>query len=106
VPDFALSRIVVNNVPVTLAREPSDSFGPEVLLCLNGEVTVSSDGGGVSLRGGQSAFLSPSASPTVLSGLGQVYRATVGRAPLAPTPELYLGPEKVVPGSIGSASQR
>ncbi len=80
VPDFALSRVVVSNVPVTLAREPSDSVGPEVLLCLNGEVMVLSDGGDVNLRGGQSAFLSASASPTVLIGRGQVYRATVGRA--------------------------
>ena len=80
VPDFALSRVVVSNVPVTLSREPSDPVGPEVLLCLNGEVTVSSDGGDVSLRGGQSAFVSASASPAVLAGTGQVYRATVGRA--------------------------
>ena len=80
VPDFALSRVAVSNVPVTLSREPSDPVGPEVLLCLNGEVTVSSDGGDVSLRGGQSAFLSASASPAVLAGRGQVYRATVGRA--------------------------
>jgi mannose-6-phosphate isomerase len=79
VPDFALSRVVVSNVPVTLFREPSDPVGPEVLLCLNGEVTVSSDGGDVSLRGGQSAFVSASASPSVLAGTGQVYRATVGR---------------------------
>ena len=80
VPDFALSRVVVSNVPVTLSREPSDPVGPEVLLCLNGEVTVLSDGGDVSLRGGQSAFVSASASPAVLAGTGQVYRATVGRA--------------------------
>ena len=80
VPDFALSRVEVSNVPVTLSREPSDPVGPEVLLCLNGEVTVSSDGGDVSLRGGQSAFVSASASPAVLAGTGQVYRATVGRA--------------------------
>jgi mannose-6-phosphate isomerase len=79
VPDFALSRVVVSNVPVTLFREPGDLVGPEVLLCLNGEVTVSSDGGDVSLRGGQSAFVSASASPSVLAGRGQVYRATVGR---------------------------
>jgi mannose-6-phosphate isomerase len=80
VSDFALSRIAVSNVPVTLSREPSDPVGPEVLLCLSGEVTVSSGGGDVSLRGGQSAFVSASASPAVLAGTGQVYRATVGRA--------------------------
>jgi mannose-6-phosphate isomerase len=80
VPDFALSRVVVSNVQVTLSREPSDPVGPEMLLCLDGEVTVSSDGGDVSLRGGQSAFLSASAAPAVLAGRGQVYRATVGRA--------------------------
>ena len=80
VPDFALFRVVVSNVPVTLSREPSYPTGPEVLLCLNGEVTVWSDGSDVSLRGGQSAFLPASASPAVLAGRGQVYRATVGRA--------------------------
>lgn len=80
VPEFALSRVVVSNIRVTLSREPSDPVGPEVLLCLNGEVTVSSDGRDVRLRGGQSAFLSASASPAVLAGKGQVYRATVGRA--------------------------
>jgi mannose-6-phosphate isomerase len=80
VPDFALSRVVVSNVPVTLSREPGDPVGPEVLLCLDGQVTVSSDGGDVSLRGGQSAFLSALAPPAVLAGRGQVYRATVGRA--------------------------
>jgi mannose-6-phosphate isomerase len=79
VPEFALSRVVVSSVPVTLSRELSNSVGPEVLLCLNGQVTVTSDGGDVSLRGGQSAFLSVSASPTVLAGRGQVYRAAVGR---------------------------
>jgi mannose-6-phosphate isomerase len=80
VPDFTLSQVVVDNVPVSLFREPSDPVGPEVLLCLNGQVTVSSDGRGVSLRGGQSAFLCASASPAVLAGEGQVYRATVGHA--------------------------
>ena len=80
VPDFALSRVVVDNVPVTLFREPNDPAGPEVLLCLNGQVTVSSDGRDVGLRSGQSAFLSASASPAVVAGGGQVYRATVGRA--------------------------
>jgi mannose-6-phosphate isomerase len=79
VPDFALSRVEVSNVPVTLSRERGEPAGPEVLLCLNGEVTVWSDGGDVSLRGGQSAFLPASASPAVLAGRGQVYRATVGR---------------------------
>lgn len=79
VPEFTLSRVVVDNVLVTLSREPGDLVGPEVLLCLNGEVTVSSDVGNVRLHGGQSAFLC-AAPPTVLAGMGQVYRATVGRA--------------------------
>lgn len=80
VPDFALSRVVTDTMPVTLSRQPGDPVGPEVLLCLYGEVTVSSDGGSLSLRGGQSAFLCASASPAVLAGRGEVYRATVGRA--------------------------
>jgi hypothetical protein len=37
-------------------------------LCLYGEVTVSSDGGNLGLRGGQSAFLCASATPAVLAG--------------------------------------
>jgi len=80
VPDFAPSRVVVSNVPVTLSQQPSDPVSPEVLLCLNGEVTVSSDGADVGLRGGQSAFLFASASSAVLASRGQVYRATIGRA--------------------------
>ena len=80
VPDFALSRVVVSNVPVTRSQQPSDPVSPEVLLCLNGEVTVSSDGADVGLRGGQSAFLFASASSAVLASRGQVYRATIGRA--------------------------
>ena len=80
VADFALSRVAVTDVPVALSRGPRDPAGPEVLLCLNGKVTVSSDGGDVSLRSGHSAFLSAAASPAVLAGRGEVYRATIGRA--------------------------
>ena len=82
--DRLIQMLTSLNVPalrpvlLTLARQPSDPPGPQVLLYLNGEGTVSSDGGEVSLRGGQSAFLSASASPTVLTGRGQLYRATVG----------------------------
>ena len=81
VPDFALSRVVVDNGPVTLSRQPGDPVGPEVLLCLYGEVMISSDGGDLSLHGGQSAFLRASASQPVLYGTGQVYRGTIGRLP-------------------------
>ena len=81
VPDFALSRVDVDNGPVTLSRQPGDPVGPEVLLCLHGEVMISSDGGDLSLHGGQSAFLRASASQPVLDGTGQVYRATIGRLP-------------------------
>lgn len=80
VPDFALSRVVVDNMPVTLSREPGDPLGPEILLCLYGEVRVSSSNGSLHLSGGQSAFLFASASPAVLAGTGHVYRATVGSA--------------------------
>ena len=64
----------------SVSQQPSDPVSPEVLLCLNGEVTVSSDGADVGLRGGQSAFLFASASSAVLASRGQVYRATIGRA--------------------------
>jgi mannose-6-phosphate isomerase len=81
VPDFALSKIRVGGTPTTLARQPGDPAGPEILLCTSGAVSVSSDGGSLNLRSGQSAFLSATASPAVLAGRGEVYRATVGHIP-------------------------
>jgi mannose-6-phosphate isomerase len=93
VPDFALSQVVVDNVAVTLSRKPGDPVGPEVLLCLCGEITVSSDGGNLGLRGGRSAFLCASATPAVLAGTGQVYRATVGRPIAGNVRPATVGPQ-------------
>lgn len=78
VPDFALSRVVVAGEPVTLCRDPRGPDGPEMLLCVAGEVTVSAGGRSLSLRGGRSAFLGVRATPAVLVGIGEVYRATAG----------------------------
>jgi mannose-6-phosphate isomerase len=78
VPEFALSRVVVNGPPVTLAREHGDLPGPEVLLCLRGDVTVSSPARAVRLRGGTSAFLAACTEPAVIEGVGEIFRATVG----------------------------
>ncbi len=80
VPEFALSQVVVDNVRVTLSRKPGDPVGPEVLLCLRGEVTVLSHRHNLSLRAGQSAFLCASTSPAALAGKGEVYRASIGSA--------------------------
>lgn len=75
VEEFALSRLVVDGRPAVLTDDPD---GPQVLLCLAGNVEITADGHQVGLSGGQSAFLGASASPVVIAGTGEVYRATVG----------------------------
>jgi mannose-6-phosphate isomerase len=84
VPEFALSRVVVDNVRVTLSRKPGDPVCPEVLLCLRGEVTVVSRRHNLSLRAGQSAFLCASASPVSLAGNGEIYRARISTSSAIP----------------------
>jgi mannose-6-phosphate isomerase len=66
-PDFRLSRLELK-APLNLARK-----GPDLLLCLEGEVQVN----GLSLARGQSAFAAFHDGPLVFSGLGTVFRATV-----------------------------
>ena len=79
--EFQLSRILVGDgSPRPDAAVPASPLlsGPQVLLCLTGEIEVRTPGRSVSLRGGQSAFI-PAASPApLLLGRGELYRAAVG----------------------------
>jgi mannose-6-phosphate isomerase len=71
--EFRLSRVIIGDgSPVDLAGD-----GPQVLLCIDGSVTVVSDGVGVELVKGSSAYVPACASGTTVSGAGTVFRATV-----------------------------
>jgi mannose-6-phosphate isomerase len=74
--EFALSRLVTDGKPVVLAGAWS---GPQVLLCMAGEVSVAAGGRQLTIGPGQSAFLPPSTSPVVLLGAADVFRAGVGK---------------------------
>lgn len=84
VPEFALSRIVVDGPEVPLSADGDLPEGPQVLLCLDGEVTVTSPARSVQLRGGRSAFLAATGDRVSLTGRGVVFRATTGRPSPAP----------------------
>ncbi len=66
-PEFQLSKVTVTTPFVTTRR------GPDVLLCLDGAVTVN----GLALQRGQSAFVPFAEGPLTWSGHGMVFRATV-----------------------------
>jgi mannose-6-phosphate isomerase len=68
-PDFRLSRVELDG----RGRRAVRPCGPELLLCLAGSVRVSE----LTLARGESAFV-PAGSAYQLSGLGSVWRATVG----------------------------
>jgi len=71
-PDFRLSRVTVQG-RVELARR-----GPEVLLCLEGPLTLAQTGASLTLGRGESAFV-PALDPSyVLEGQGVLFRATAG----------------------------
>jgi mannose-6-phosphate isomerase len=81
VAEFQLSRIMVGpGSPRPDAAVPASPLlsGPQVLLCLTGEVEVRTPGHSVRLRGGQSAFIPAAAPAPLLLGRGEVYRAAVG----------------------------
>jgi mannose-6-phosphate isomerase len=80
VPEFALSRIMVDGPQVPLSADEDLPEGPQVLLCLEGEVTITSPVRSVRLRGGRSAFLAASGDRVSLTGRGVVFRATTGRS--------------------------
>jgi mannose-6-phosphate isomerase len=77
-PEFALSRLVIDGSAVTLRRDPEDLPGPEVFLCLQGEVTVASSRRTISLRPGRAAYVAPCPEAPVLAGAGEVFRVVAG----------------------------
>lgn len=76
VEEFRLSRVRVDDG--RLASLPAPDDGPQVLLCLSGEVTVWAGSRLVGLGGGESAFVGPGTGECMLGGAGTVYRMTVG----------------------------
>ena len=78
VEDFALTRFeVLPGHTVALAES-----GPQIILCMNGTVTVSSHGVRATVSSGQAAFV-PAGRPVTLSGSGTTFRATTNIAPSA-----------------------
>lgn len=73
VPDFALARATVADEPVV-----SDVPGPQILLCVEGTLSLTSAGVRDSLQRGQSTFV-PADEPALLTGAGTVLRASTGR---------------------------
>jgi mannose-6-phosphate isomerase len=88
VEEFQLTRVRVGREvpggPALVGTVPlaTEVGGAQVLLCLTGEVEVSTGAHRVLLRGGQSAFLGADAPPVALTGVGEVFRAAAGH--LAP----------------------
>jgi mannose-6-phosphate isomerase len=76
--EFRLSRITLGGTGV-VAPAPRP-VGPQVMLCLDGEVEVQVGTGPrpAHLRSGESAYLGPQARDVVLGGEGTVYRITTG----------------------------
>jgi mannose-6-phosphate isomerase len=70
---FRLSELVPGDRAVML-----DHRGPEILLALDGEARITSDGSNVTLRPGEAAIVPACARVTTVSGLGVVIRTTVG----------------------------
>ncbi|HET9653894.1 MAG TPA: mannose-6-phosphate isomerase, class I [Kineosporiaceae bacterium] len=74
--EFRLSRIALAGTGV-VAPSPRPA-GPQIMLCLDGEVEVGVGARLAHLCSGESAFLGPQARDVVLSGEGTVYRITAG----------------------------
>jgi len=72
VPDFALARATVADAPVVSAVP-----GPQVLLCVEGALSLASAGAGALLQRGQSSFVRAD-EEVVLTGAGTVFRASTG----------------------------
>lgn len=71
--EFRLSRVSVDGGAVALDRR-----GGEILLCLDGAVTVTADADELRLTPGTSAFVAARAAEVALTGPGTVVRATPG----------------------------
>ncbi|MEJ2579988.1 MAG: hypothetical protein P8Z68_13010, partial [Kineosporiaceae bacterium] len=52
--------------------------GPQMLLCMSGEVIAWAGSRQVTLGGGESAYLGPEPGECVLGGTGEVFRISVG----------------------------
>lgn len=86
--EFRLSRLRLHGPTITLQRR-----GPQVLLGVEGQVSVRSATGHLRLRPGQSVFVTAAAAPVGLASHGTVFRATPGLPP---------GPDRPAPrGSAG-----
>ena len=55
--------------------------GPSIVLCLSGEVTLSSSAGQLELRRGDSAYIASSEPQATISGTGRLSHVTVGQVP-------------------------
>jgi mannose-6-phosphate isomerase len=77
--EFRLSRIRVRpSAAVEPVALPGAAEGPQILLCLTGDVEVCAGGHRVTMRAGESVFLGADAGRVRLVGTGEVYRACVG----------------------------
>jgi mannose-6-phosphate isomerase len=76
VEELRLSRVrVADGRVVTLSQVP---HGPQMLLCMSGEVIAWAGSRQVTLGGGESAYLGPEPGECVLGGTGEVFRIAVG----------------------------
>jgi len=74
--EFELSVLDLSGEKITF----SSRQGPEILLCVAGNVAVRSERGEISLGRGQSAFVTDSEGPYKIEGSGRVFRAAVRAA--------------------------
>jgi mannose-6-phosphate isomerase len=72
--EFALARTTLRDRPVVLAAGV-----PQIVLCLEGRVTMSNADASIGLRGGDAVFVPAGDPPVTLTGPGVVFRATPGR---------------------------
>ncbi|WP_088284469.1 mannose-6-phosphate isomerase, class I [Kineosporia sp. A_224] len=79
VADFQLTRLAVSTAT------PVGAFphlvGPQVVLCTQGPVTLSSGPHEIRLEAGQSAFVGAGGAPLTIQGPGEVFRAATGLLP-------------------------
>jgi mannose-6-phosphate isomerase len=75
VPEFQLTRL---HLPEGRTVEAGCLPGPQVVLCTAGRVTVRCGSAEHVLGSGESAFVVAGASPLVLAGPGEVFRAAAG----------------------------
>jgi mannose-6-phosphate isomerase len=73
-PEFRLSRLAATG---STARPLLPAAGPQLLLCAEGTVRVSSDGEEVVLRRGEAIFAGHRGGPMAVSGEGTVFRASL-----------------------------